>query len=207
MNITTVPLLLLSGIWPLVSPAATFPLETADLSTMSTGWGKPQRNLSTTERPLRIGGKQFNKGIGTHAPSDFILQLDGRATRFTAQVGVDDNATNPQVASVEFHVFSEGRELWKSGVCKPGEAPRSCSVDLTGMKMLELVVTDAGNGSDSDHANWAEPAITFDGGVPLPGPPPAPKEEFTILTPPAPKEPRINGPRARASPPCAPARP
>jgi len=198
------PLLLVSGLWPLVSAAATLPLETADLSTMSTGWGKPQKNLSTTARPLRIGGTEFSRGIGTHAPSEFLLQLDGKATLFTAKVGVDDNATNAAIASVEFEVFGDGRELWSSGPCKRGEAPRDCRADLAGVRILELVVGDCGNGVDSDHADWAEPVISYDGAAPLSGPPPAPQEEFTILTPPAPKEPRINGPRITALRPGSP---
>ena len=36
-----------------------------------------------------------------------------------------------------------------------GDTSRLCNVKLSGVKQLELLVTDGGNG-DSDHADWAD---------------------------------------------------
>lgn len=171
---------------------------------MSCGWESARKNLAVTGKPLRIADKEFARGIGTHAPSEFIVQLDGKATVFTAQVGIDAAATDPSAASLEFVVVGDGRDLWKSGRCKHGEATRRCKVDLAGVRILELLVTDLGDGNNSDHANWIAPVISYQGIAPVPGPPPAPKEEFTILTPPAPAMPRINGPRITALRPGSP---
>ncbi len=186
-----------------LSAAETVRLEDLDLGGMSSGWGKPQKNQSVTERPLSIGGQKFERGVGTHANSENWITLDGKTKSFTAQVGVDDNANNGG-ASIEFLVYGDGRELWRSGVCKWRDAPRKCRVDLNGVKILELVATDAGDGVNFDHANWADAMFEFDGAAPKMGPPAAPAEEAVLLTPPPPAAPRINGPTVYGVRPGAP---
>ncbi|TWU31321.1 NPCBM/NEW2 domain-containing protein [Novipirellula artificiosorum] len=65
MKCILIPLLVLSGILSL--SAATTSLSPLDLSTMSAGWGEPQRDLSITGKPLRIGEQSYSSGIGKHA--------------------------------------------------------------------------------------------------------------------------------------------
>ena len=174
--------------------AGTVRLDELDLTAMSTGWGKPQRNLSVTQKPLAIGNVKFAHGVGTHAESGVTVQLDGKAKWFTAKVGVDDGASNP-LASIEFIVSGDDRELWRSGVCKWGEPPRECRVKIGGVKSLELEVTDADDGIRHDHADWGDAAFKFDGAPPQAVQKVTPLEEAVSLTPPAPPEPRINGPK------------
>ena len=176
------------------SQAATVRLDELDVSAMTAGWGQARTNQSITQKPLGIGGTKFERGVGTHANSECVIALDGRAKVFSAKVGVDDNANSDQ-ASLEFAVFGDGRELWKSGVCRWQQPARDCRVDLTGVKSLELLVTDAGDGTGFDHADWAEAVFEFDGIAPRTVKPELVNEEFIALTPPAPPEPRINGPR------------
>ena len=155
--------------------AAELQVETLPLKTLSTGWGKPMPNKSIGGAPLRVGGKAFARGIGTHAPSVLLLSLDGKATRFTAKVGVDDeSAAGP--ASVEFKLIGDGRELWASGILKPGKEATACDVALTGVRSLMLSVTNGGDSNDSDHADWLEPVITYGGSVPTEWTPPAPPD-------------------------------
>jgi alpha-galactosidase len=177
----------------LTSRAATVRLEDLDLKSMSSGWGQPRKNLSVTQKPLMIGGLQFSNGIGTHAESEFAVVLDGRARTFSAKVGVDDGASKAG-AGLEFVVYSDDRELWRSGVCRLGEKPRECRLTLAGVTNLELVVTTTGKSSDYCHADWVEGVFEFDGQPPLAASVASEKEEAVLLTPPAPPEPRLNGP-------------
>ena len=179
---------------PLTAPAATVRLDELDLSAMTAGWGQPRANQSITQKPLAIGSAKFDRGVGTHAYSECVIALDGRAKVFSAKVGVDDNANNDK-ASLEFIVLGDGRELWKSGVCRWQQPARDCRVDLTGVKSLELVVTDADDGTGWDHADWAEASFEFEGVAPKTVKPEPVKEDFTLLTPPATRAPRLNGPR------------
>jgi len=167
-------------------------LSSLDLKLMSSGWGKAQVNKAVTGKPLRIGAQDFAKGVGTHADSEFYIDLGGRGERFTAQVGVDAAAGNAQ-ASIEFLIYGDGKQLWRSGVCKLGEAPKACDVPLNGVQQLLLLVDGAGNGISFDHADWADAKITFTGTPPKAVA--APKEEALILTPPPPPTPRLNGPK------------
>jgi len=179
---------------PLASRGDTISLSSLDLKFMTSGWGKARANKAVTGKALRIGTQDFTNGVGTHAESELFVELGGRAESFHALVGVD--AGGGAKGSVEFVVGGDDRELWKSGVCRHGEAPRVCDVSLKGVKFLLLTVTDAGDGQDFDHADWAEAKITFTGAPPkaVAGPP-APPEEAVLLTPPAPAIPRINGPK------------
>src|ERR1700733_15400699 len=90
-------------------------LDELDLSTMTAGWGQPQKNQSVSQTPLAISGEKFDHGVGTHAESKVTFQLDGKTTLFTAKVGVDDDAGG--AASIEFIISGDGRKLWDSGVC------------------------------------------------------------------------------------------
>ena len=90
------------------SQAATVRLDELDVSAMSAGWGLARTNQSITQKPLGIGVAKFEHGVGTHANSECVIALDGRAKVFSAKVGVDDNANSDQ-ASLEFAVFGDGR--------------------------------------------------------------------------------------------------
>lgn len=166
-------------------------LDEFDLSKMRQGWGKPQINRSIREKPLSIGGKRFDRGVGTHAASNVWIQLNG-AQRFRASVGVDDSAGG---GSVEFRVAVDGRKVWESGVMKAGEAAKAIDLPLAGAESLRLQVADAGDGVSNDHADWAAACFDYAGERPLATSRPVPKEEAVILTPKPGPGPRINGPK------------
>ncbi len=176
--------------------AGTMPLETLDLKLMSSGWGAALANRAVTTNPLSIGGKSYARGIGTHAPSQWVLALDGKAAEFRAEVGVDDQVKPGQPGSVEFVVIAGEDEVWRSGVMRAGQPAKSVRLPLTGVRQLILEVSDAGDGRSHDHANWAAAEIDFADTPPKAvAAPAAPEEEAVILTPPAPKAPRIHGPK------------
>ena len=143
-------------------------LQELDLSRMSQGWGSPQVDKSVSGAPLSIGGRKFARGIGTHAPGEFALDLHGTARRFSAWVGVDDDAQPP--GSVTFQLLGDGKLLWESGVMRAGAAAKEAGVDLQGVQRLTLRVGDAGDGNGMDHADWAEPKIAGTGLQPKPSP-------------------------------------
>jgi alpha-glucosidase len=122
------------------------------------GWGPVERDRSVGEsdsgdgNPLTIGGVAYEKGIGTHAAADITIYLGGRCTEFTALAGLDDETTEP--GSVVFQVAGDGTTRYDSGVLRPGPAT-PVTVDVTGIRMLSLRVTDGGDGKNFDHADWA----------------------------------------------------
>jgi alpha-galactosidase len=143
-------------------------LDSMNLSTMTQSWGQPHARQSVTGHPLTLHGKTFAHGIGTHANSDFEIELDGRATEFTATVGVDDDTGGK--GSVAFHVVGDGRTLAKTKVLRGGDAPVEIRVPLRGVHWLWLSVDDAGDWYYNDHADWADARITMADGGAMPAP-------------------------------------
>jgi alpha-galactosidase len=165
-----------------------------DLSEMSCGWGKPLVDKSVTGQAISIGGRTFDTGVGTHAESTIYLELDGKIERFKASVGVDDGAGRR--GSVRFLVYGDGKRLFDGGIMKGGQEAKAVDVPLTGVKQLRLMVTSAGDGTDFDHADWAQAEFVVTGGRPLAvDPPKMPPEERVILTPKPGPQPQINGPK------------
>jgi alpha-galactosidase len=179
--------LVLSG---LAARAETIRLDQLDIGETEQDWGQPRANQSVEEHPLKIGGKLFEHGLGTHATSTLYVNLNG-ATQFSASVGVDAEVTSRE-ASIEFFVLNGGKTLWHSGVMRAGEPAKSFALDLRGVKTLTLKVGDAGDGVNFDHADWADARFEFEGQPPVTVV--APREEAVILTPPDPPQPRLNGP-------------
>lgn len=60
--------------------------------------------------PLKVAGKEFEKGIGTHADSIIHFKVPKGAVKFTAQVALDDEGADRNgvtAASVRFYVFDQ----------------------------------------------------------------------------------------------------
>ena len=126
------------------------------------GWGKPQRDKSVGGKQISIGGKSFEKGIGTHSESVCLIQTNDSIEEFSAQVGIDDEMGNGR-GSVEFQVIGDGKVLWQSGLMKGGEAAKPVKVRIAGVKELLLKVTDGGDGGRCDHADWADAKLVING--------------------------------------------
>jgi len=164
-----------------------------DLSKMSSGWGKPLADKSVTGNAISIDGRTFDHGVGTHAGSVLYVKLDGKTERFRSFVGVDD-ATNGR-GTIQFQVYGDGKKLFDSGVMKGGQQAKAVDVPLADVGRLMLIVTSPGDGTDFDHADWAQAEFVTAGEKPqaLDAPQPA-AEERIILTPKGGPQPRINGP-------------
>lgn len=183
------------AILSLTAPATsqTIWLDDIDLSAMDIGWGSPHSRRSVEGNPLSIAGKTFERGVGTHAVSTLLLKLDGKAERFMAHVGVDDETQSPK-ASVVFTVLGDKKILWKSGLMRTGDQARSIDLDLSSIRLLGLLVEGTDDGIDYDHADWCDARIVLNE--------PLTREEIVlkypsdpyILTPPVKSTPRVNGP-------------
>jgi len=136
-------------------------LDELDVSLSKCGWNKTLANKAVGGAPLSIGGKKFDRGIGTHANGQFCIELSGKAKRFVAQVGLDDESGHNGTA--EFIVVVDNKKVWQSGVMRGGNAAKSVDVKLDEAKRLELVVTIAGDGYEADHTDWADARIEYDG--------------------------------------------
>ena len=124
------------------------------------GWGDLGINKSVQGNALIVDGKTYTNGLGTHANSTIIYELDSRFSRFKATVGIDDEMISFGKSSVDFIVLGDGRKLFDSGVVRNGAKAQDLDVSVAGVNELTLEVTDAGDGIDGDHADWLNPTLT-----------------------------------------------
>ncbi len=151
-------------------PPAAGTHQISDLSwlTSSNGWGPVERDRSNAEQPagdgrtLSIGATTYAKGLGAHADSAVHVWLGGACRRLAAKVGVDDEVGSGR-GTVRFAVYGDGRLLAYSDVKTGGQAATTLAVPTAGVKTLELRVTDARDGINYDHADWADAQVVCGG--------------------------------------------
>ena len=168
-------------------------LEEMDMESMVSGWRVPQVNKSVRGTELLVAGTNYSRGIGTHAQSSFLINLNKKAKLFTAKVGVDDGGN--ENSSVIFYVIGDRKILWESGIMKKGDPAKEVSVKLNGIRKMGLLVTDAGDGKNNDHADWLEASVVYAGTMPEAAVKTAEITDADILTPPPTEEPHLNGPK------------
>jgi hypothetical protein len=155
---------------PSPTPSVSGPLTYAgDLSWVSSknGWGPPEIDRSNGERapddggPIRIGTAAFDHGIGAHAPSRIVVQLQDRCSLFLADVGLDEEVGDR--GSVVFEVWGDGERLAVSGIVRGPQAAVPIAADLEGVERMTLVVTPGGDGPAFDHADWGDARLQCSG--------------------------------------------
>lgn len=166
-------------------------------------WGCPEVNRSVVGTPLTIGGKSFKRGIGAHAISRMLFNLDGKAKKVRGMAGPDE--TNLFATKMEFKIVGDGRELWSSGIMTRGDAAKAFDVDLRGVDKVLLLVDMCDDEFMYDHADWVDVEFVTDGSdvEAIPVWPKAVKKEPYILTPAAPASPLINNPKVYGATPGA----
>ncbi|WP_447035994.1 NPCBM/NEW2 domain-containing protein [Streptomyces sp. DSM 118878] len=128
------------------------------------GWGPVERNTSNGENaagdgnPLTIGGTTYAKGLGVHAPSSVEYYAGAACEKVTAAVGVDDEKLTR--GTVAFEIWADTKKVASTGVLTNAMPAQELSADVSGAQVVRLVVTDGGDGGDSDHADWAEATLS-----------------------------------------------
>jgi glucose/arabinose dehydrogenase len=147
----------------LTPPAGSAYLSDLAWSSMTNGWGPVEKDTSNGGQvagdghTITLNAVTYAKGLGAHAASDVRYYLGGACTRFRSDVGVDDEVAAK--GTVVFQVYADGAKLYDSGTMTGSSTTRVVDVDVTDKTELRLVVTDAGDGIDSDHADWAAARI------------------------------------------------
>lgn len=73
-------------------------------------WGTVNKNLNAADQPMKVKGKSFEKGIGTHANSVIGYDVPEGVTKFKAIGGLDNGGTDQQgggATSVRFQVYAD----------------------------------------------------------------------------------------------------
>lgn len=112
----------------------------------------PKMDRSVTGGPITIAGREFDRGIGIHAPTTLTYDLDGAYDSFVSLIGIDD-AAGPRGRAV-FKVICDGRVAFESSPIARGPA-ESVRVPLAGVRKMTLECDPGPDLEISDHCDWA----------------------------------------------------
>ena len=121
------------------------------------GWGGAQPDGTPYGQDLSIGGKRFANGLGVLANSRLEIRNAGYA-RFSAVVGIDDSARD-RSEPVTFAIYGDGKLLRKTAPMRFGAQPAALSVDVRGVKVIELVARSAKPMRFPDPVAWGDAAL------------------------------------------------
>ncbi|MFH8577032.1 sulfatase-like hydrolase/transferase [Streptomyces zaomyceticus] len=163
-----------TGVVTTPPPAPTHDSYLSDLPWIHavSGWGPVERDTSNGRNaagdgtPIAFRGTTYAKGLGVHAPSDVAFHLGGAGDRFTALVGIDDfSARQSSVGATRATVYGDDRALLTTPVLTAAGGPVPVDVDVRGVRVLRLEVTDANARTSFDHTSWALARVTVVQGV------------------------------------------
>ncbi|WP_160035649.1 NPCBM/NEW2 domain-containing protein [Paenibacillus sp. An7] len=102
----------------------------------------------------------YAKGIGVHANSEVIYNIEGNGYDFfESYIGVDYAADRTRASAI-FEVYVDGEKKFSSEVMKASTEHEFIKVPVAGAKKVKLVTTDAGDGNTQDHTVWAGAKFT-----------------------------------------------
>ena len=145
-----------AAIWALASTKADAGhrlwLENEVPVSASQGWGRLRVGLATDGSPLRIGGRTFARGVGTHAPADLRYVVPDSAVEFRVWVGVSDYAGPAASAMVDCRTSSGASR--RSERLRPGRL-EELRLAVSPGDTLTIRVDPTDDGRRSDHVNLA----------------------------------------------------
>lgn len=132
-------------------------LPEAATKSAKVGWGRAAINrFPESDVLFSCGSQLFARGIYAHAPARHVWDLGGKWQSLSGHAGIPDARDG---GSCVFVVKADGKELWRTKKTEPGTL-RSFKLDVSGVKELELIVEDAGDGNGSDWGCWFEPELS-----------------------------------------------
>lgn len=88
---------------------------------------------------VSLGARHFEHVMSAVGDAEAEYDVKGLYDRFTAEVGVPDNAG--ENVTVELVVYGDGNELWRSSSLKKSDGPRAVEVDIRGAARLTVRIT------------------------------------------------------------------
>jgi alpha-galactosidase len=131
-----------------VSALTADPVSACRVLRSTQGWGLLHLGYSVNHLPLRLKGRQFASGFGSHADAKIKISIPAGARRLTGVCGIDDTEEARQyLHPVGFAIEADGKPVWQ---CKPRTSvddPANFDIDLRGVRSIALEATAAGENS------------------------------------------------------------
>lgn len=139
------------------------------------GSGSYRRDLNNHNGPIKLDGRTYAKGLGVYPRSELTYELGRNYAQFLADAGIDDICGG--AGTVLFEVYLDGVKAFSSGIVTGATPARAISLDTSNTDTLKLVLTNGGDGTSCEYADWADARV-----LPL-GPPPSSTTTPTTVPP------------------------
>lgn len=140
---------------------ASLPLGDAQPQQAEVGWLTPSANRiplnGQIESPLLDSGKIYATGLFAHAPSRYVYDLGCKWKTLRGEAGLH-TAFQPYAFGVVFVIKTDGKEVFRSDIIRGSKQTRY-SIDVSGVKTLELVVEKANDQNGGNWGLWLNPTL------------------------------------------------
>lgn len=148
------------------------PLSSLEIGKATCGWGTIKADRSIDGNAIILRDTTYTSGVGTHAPSQIIVKLNGSVTRFVTRVGVDDEVLpqaqgNANYGNCNYRVSLKAENgdvrVAAEGTIKATDRTTPLiDIDVNGWKYLILEAENGVGGNSCDHVDWAGAYLVFE---------------------------------------------
>ena len=119
------------------------------------GWGSMHKNESIDGNRFNVNGQHFDNGLGIHAASTTVFDIDKKYSTLKFSTGLDDESLCGNGVAVE--VLGDGNSLAKTDFFQNGTL-QDVVANVTGVKKL-TIKTIPKEGIDCTHVNIINPVL------------------------------------------------
>src|SRR5690606_6189567 len=118
------------------------------------GWGELGADKTVDGNRIRLDGRTYAGGVGTHAPARILYEIPQGYAWFEAVVGVDDETGGQGTAVAS--VLLDGRPVFETPELRGGGSAAIARIPLEGARQIQLEASTTGDGQRFDHVSWAD---------------------------------------------------
>ena len=127
-------------------------LSDMNWESIQNGWGNPGKDVTCIGNPIRLSGNTYKKGLGLHADSEVVYNLERKYSRFQAVAGIDDEVGS-NAADAVFQVVADGKIIYEKNLFN-GDSD-IVDLSVSGVQQLKLI-TKTNGAASNDHTDWAD---------------------------------------------------
>jgi hypothetical protein len=116
-----------------------------------------RKDLNLENQPIKLGGKQYPKGLSLHAGTQLVYPIGGEYKEFRALLGVDEGVTTE--SPVEVLIEGDGRELYHGQTARRAPA-KLLALDVRGVRDLRITVRAPGLLDLGDQVSLADAKVS-----------------------------------------------
>ncbi|GGH30786.1 NPCBM/NEW2 domain-containing protein [Paenibacillus segetis] len=143
-----------------------------DATSATVGWSTLKKDKAPAGSAITLVRQgvaaTYAKGLGVHANSEVVYNIEGKGYDFfKSYIGIDQAMKSNTASSATFEIYVDGEQKFSSDVFRSSTEHEFVQIPVTGAREVKLVTTDANNnGNSADHTVWADAKFTNNASLP-----------------------------------------